>query len=835
MNIRKRLGLKRLWILCVVSLVGLSVTLSSYLLFLQDKETLTTRLIQENRDYVQSQGDIIEAYINEKALALRGLALAYKDSELRGTPKQFIQLTKIIARAMNTGSAVIAFNNGDAYWNQTGQQWPEHRYNGDVTKRSWYQLSLASSNVSISKPYQIVDDEPYWITIIDPIKNGAISVDFTLDLLNQVVSNVNQKPGASAFILDSEATILATSSSEVEAGRKASAYAWFESLALKALSKEDTQQDFVMHGDEKLFFSHRLRVGDQSWYYCIALQKSLAFAKLKVTLHTAILTSLGAVIISIMLATLILHFLYRPIVELKKTVLGLSSGAGDLATRLEVTSGDDLGQIELGINQVIEKVQRLLLDKKVSTISVVDKGEEVSSQYEDRFSQRWEDAFIEYQNRINREEEFREELKLDALTRLPARSYFEVLLRDAIKDVYAQKRALLLFSINIGSYETLSESFTYQQLQGTILELVHQIEEILPQNAILSRTAQAEFSVLFDGNTNAGDFAVQLEKIALGVKRIDAKFSLFRCKIGATYLRYTDDKPTVNALFYQVSNALISVAEDRESNYAFYNKEQDIEKELRQALIRDFKSALQNEGELELYFQPQIDLDSNRVRGAESLIRWHHPEQGFLTPDRFVHILEDDLQLNIEFGEWLIESALNMLAMRSDELSLSINITPSHLQREDFCIRLEELLRPYPLSVAQRLKMELTETDNISDHALLENSMRSCSELGVRFSLDDFGTGYSSLNQLRTLPASELKIDRSFVQHLEKSADDHKMVSTIIILAKRFDLDIVVEGVENNAQQKQLASFSDLTIQGYYYSRPLPYIKFNQWVKDYNS
>lgn len=825
----KNLGLKKILILSVVLLVGFSVSISNYVLYLQEKNNLTTNIIRDNKEYVKNQSATIEQFINEKVSGINKLAALYKDKEYIESSDNIIQQTKVLAAAFNTGSAAISFNDGISYWNVKDKSYPNHIYNGDIRTKSWYQEGQKASTVTVSEPY--LYGTSYWITIIEKIKNGAIATDFELTFLNEMVKKANDIPGTTAVILNSDTTVLASSSPFLELGEKGDSYTWFTSLANTAVSQENSMQYYKLEGNDKIFFSHRIRAGDKQWYFCVGINKSIVFTKLDALSKTAIATVAGAVIISIIITFLVLQILYRPIIELKKTILGLSSGDGNLTKRLDVNTNDDLGQIAQGINQFIDKIKDLLVHEGSQPLT---KNEQELNVLNDNFTQKWKDAFEQYKFRIDQEEALREELKLDALTKLPARSYFEILLSDAIKDVYSKKNQLLLVTINLGNYEAATENLTYNQTQNAILELANEIKELLPENIILSRTGQSEFSVIFK-NCSA-KFNTLIQTLALNLKNIETQSIIFHCKLGASLLSYQDEKPTVSTLLYQVNNALYSITSNKYKNYAFYQKEHDAEKELRQNLILDFKQALERDNnELELYFQPQVDILINRVIGIEALIRWNHPEKGFLAPDKFVHVLDDDIQLNTKFGEWLITSALDILTARTDPLTISINITPSHLQKENFFDHLKQMLQNYPTSVAKRLKIELTETDNISDHSRVDESMRKCSELGVRFSLDDFGTGYSTLSQLRTLPASELKIDRSFVQDIENNIDDRKMVGTMMMLAKNFDISVVVEGVENKEQENLLRELGCSTIQGYYYSKPISYADFNLWLTQYNN
>ena len=482
----------------------------------------------------------------------------------------------------------------------------------------------------------------------------------------------------------------------------------------------------------------------------------------------------------------------------------------------------------------IDKTQDVTLHNNVVSLSFQDNNRDGQAQLSDTFKERWKEAFEQYRYKIDSEER-RDEIKHSALARLTRRSYFDILLSEAVKEVYREKRELLLIKVHIENYKSVAEGCTYEQLQSAVLNLTDFIERQLAKDVTLAHTAQDAFFIIIKSRINGYDFRLFIHQFAHQLREIDTGMAVFRCKLGATYLSYRDKKNDVSRLFYQVNNALYSISDSMTKNYAFYQTQRDREKKQHQDLVADLRFALiKNNGELELYFQPQIDFASKEVLGAEALVRWRHPEKGFLTPDRFVHLLNDDIQLNIRFGEWVIESAVKMLSKRTDSLTISVNITPVHLQQEDFFKNLKYILDAYPRSVAQRLKIELTETGSISNHNQVGASMRRCSELGVHFSLDDFGTGYSTLSQLRLFPATEIKIDRSFVQHLENSEDDQKMISTMITLARNFGIDVVVEGIENTTQQNILSKFEHFSIQGYLYSKPIPYIEFEQWIQDYN-
>lgn len=374
----RSLGLKKVLILSVVLLVGLSVSISSYVLFLQEKQGLTNDIIKNGQDYVKGQSLAIESLINEKVDGLNGLAKLYKNQDFQGSSDEIIQQAKILAATFNTGSAAISFEDGRSYWNVEAEDYPDHLYTGDVRKLSWYIEGRQAPGVTVSEPY--LYGSTYWITIIEKIKNGAFSTDMELGFLNEIVKRANNLPGTTAVILNNDTTILASSSPDLELGKKATSYAWFSTLANKVVDQESTTETYKLNGQEKIFFSQRIRAGDKNWYFCIGINESVAFAKLDASATSAIVITSLAVIISMLLTFGILNILYRPIIALKQTILDLSSGNGDLTQRIEVRTDDDLGQISQGINQFIENLQGMMLEIKSTTVELQSHTERMREQ-----------------------------------------------------------------------------------------------------------------------------------------------------------------------------------------------------------------------------------------------------------------------------------------------------------------------------------------------------------------------------------------------------------------------------------------------------------------------
>jgi methyl-accepting chemotaxis protein len=360
-----QIGFKKSLLITVPILVGLSVSLTSYLSYVKEKKLFTTFILEKNSAFVQQQAKLIDKQMNEKALGLAKIAKLYYDQKEDGSIEQFVKLTETIASAMNLNSSAIGFKSGGGYWNQTSETWPDHKFSGDVRDESYYKLARTSTSTATSEPY--FDTLDYWISIVHPIKNGMISVDMRLDFLNDLVKNSSEIPGAVALILNHDTTVLASSTKTIETRKLATDYNWFKKSALDAVSQKSSIQTYQLDGIDKLFFTHQIKVADKKWYYTLSLDTEIAYASLRSAKVSAVISSLVAILISVIFVFILLQILYRPILVLKETITALSQGNGDLTQRLKVNSSDDLGQIADGVNRFIESLQLMMLEIKEVT------------------------------------------------------------------------------------------------------------------------------------------------------------------------------------------------------------------------------------------------------------------------------------------------------------------------------------------------------------------------------------------------------------------------------------------------------------------------------------
>jgi EAL domain-containing protein (putative c-di-GMP-specific phosphodiesterase class I) len=251
----------------------------------------------------------------------------------------------------------------------------------------------------------------------------------------------------------------------------------------------------------------------------------------------------------------------------------------------------------------------------------------------------------------------------------------------------------------------------------------------------------------------------------------------------------------------------------------------------RLAILGELRHAIEA-NELELFYQPKVNVATGAAVGCEALIRWRHPQKGYIPPGDFVPHAERSGAI-CSLTQWVLNNAFRQIeAWRVQQLILdvSINISPTDLADPGFADSVERLLQATGVD-ASRVVLEVTESGAMKDLQSTMRTMERLRVLGIRFSIDDFGTGYSSLAHLRRLPVDEIKIDRSFIQELESGAADDVIVRSTINLGHDMHLKVVAEGVEISASWNALAAMGCDLVQGYFVAKPMPAAQFAEWVQ----
>lgn len=355
----------------------------------------------------------------------------------------------------------------------------------------------------------------------------------------------------------------------------------------------------------------------------------------------------------------------------------------------------------------------------------------------------------------------------------------------------------------------------------------------LPQQCELYAFSNYQFAVVLP-QTDA-DLAIR-EALRLA-ERLEEKQHVqgadMRSAVAGALMSYPDEADDIDELLHRL-DATLERAVEGQARCLTYLAEEEAVRMRQLSLISSFDRAFQ-EGEFFLVFQPKVHLASNRVLEAETLIRWVHPEHGFVPPDEFILLAERSGNIG-RLTQWVLNGALKQIATWREEgfdIRLAVNIAADDLNDPSFSVRLKSMLDQYGLK-GESLTLELTENSVIANQGRVLEVLLQLKRLGITLSIDDFGTGFSSLSQLKSLPFDELKIDKSFVLELDKSNEDQQIVNSTLSLGHNLGLSVVAEGVENQQSLELLHLHGCDKVQGFFFSKPLEKDEFVVWSKQFN-
>jgi EAL domain-containing protein (putative c-di-GMP-specific phosphodiesterase class I) len=344
-----------------------------------------------------------------------------------------------------------------------------------------------------------------------------------------------------------------------------------------------------------------------------------------------------------------------------------------------------------------------------------------------------------------------------------------------------------------------------------------------------------EFVLLFEDFENVCDLRRPLDRIIDAMARpfeIESHHIQVSTSIGVTV--YPLDNVDTDTLLRHADQAMY-MAKQAGRNQAIWfdvNHERHVQESHR--IIADVRQAFER-GQLELYYQPKVNMRTGHIHGMEALLRWNDPNRGVVSPGEFLPQVEHS-SLIVDIGEWVIESAIRQ-ALVWDKAgfpwAISVNIAARHIQMLDFVSQLKRSLEAFPALPQHRIEIEILESVALNDVEQTRHLILEVQKLGVDFSLDDFGTGYSSLKYLKRLPVNFLKIDQTFVRDLLVDKDDRAVVDAVIGLASAFNRRVIAEGVETTEHMKVLLEMGCEFGQGYGIARPMPAEAVLAWAEHF--
>src|SRR5690606_24822308 len=380
--------------------------------------------------------------------------------------------------------------------------------------------------------------------------------------------------------------------------------------------------------------------------------------------------------------------------------------------------------------------------------------------------------------------------------------------------------------IDLDDFKSLNDSLGHQVGDQILKSVAERLQNFLTEGDFLSRFAEDEFALLMSGPPD------QKSVIAVAEKILDLLSQLFQVDHHQIHLSASIGIGVNNAsiqrssdLLYQSVWAMKEAKKQGRNTWQCYKESHhNVSPEIDYAHLRlELREAIQKK-QFNVFYQPLIHPSTGRVKGVEALIRWCHPERGYIFPDVFIPLAERTGQI-VAIGQWVLEkSCLDIAAwnqQHSTDLTVSVNISPLQFGRTGFLKGLKQVLELSQFA-SELLKIEITEGVIITGAERTVEILKSVRALGIQVSIDDFGTGYSSLRYLRRLPISQIKLDRSFIEELTINNHDAAIVQSIIHLAHQLNLEVVAEGVETLKQASLLYQQGCDLLQGYFYAKPAP-------------
>ncbi len=417
---------------------------------------------------------------------------------------------------------------------------------------------------------------------------------------------------------------------------------------------------------------------------------------------------------------------------------------------------------------------------------------------------------------------FRRGAMLDPLTNLPTRGLMYQHLHNLLSQTESQS-SIAVLCLNLQRFHAINSSFGHTTGDIVLQMVANRLSKVVQSNGFLARLNGDQFGVVLSNVPDAEieDYAQMLLDRVTMPCLVDGHEIRFHASVGMTW---TDKlKGTPQDLLTQAETAQHWCKQPGITGYRRYDAELDAMEMERRLIEMDLTKAIER-AEFQVYYQPQVDLQSGQIVGMESLVRWHHPLRGLVSPGTFIPIAEE-LGLIVPLGEWVLKTACQHAkrwqSVYLEPLRVSVNLSMRQFQQRNLPERVAAILAETGLD-PKLLILELTESCLMQDVQATISTLKALKKLGIEISIDDFGTGYSSLNYLNQLPIDALKIDRTFVKQIHISEGAIAISSAIINMAKGLKLHIVAEGIET---QNQLKFFRDRgcdAIQGFLYSPPIP-------------
>jgi diguanylate cyclase (GGDEF)-like protein/PAS domain S-box-containing protein len=420
----------------------------------------------------------------------------------------------------------------------------------------------------------------------------------------------------------------------------------------------------------------------------------------------------------------------------------------------------------------------------------------------------------------------------DALTGLPNRVLFRERLDQALRDARTKQQSVAVICLDLDHFKSINDTLGHQVGDVLLKDVAKRVQDLLLDSDTACRLGGDEFAIIRP--MVADPTAVT----SLAWRMLDALAQPFSAQ-GHTVMSGTSigiaisgqDGNDPEALLKNADLALYRAKADGRGTFRFFEREMDAKAQARRMMEIALRTAISRE-ELEVHYQPLVDAQTSQVMGAEALLRWNVPGQGYISPSEFVPLAEETGLIS-DIGLWVLRKACTEAANWPSEIRIAVNISPAQFRNVNFVEKINEIIAESGLN-PERLEIEITEGMLLSNTEVNTRILIALKSLGIRISMDDFGTGYSSLGNLRSFPFDKIKIDKSFIADLDKGKDAAAIIRAILTLGHSMGMTTTAEGVETRAQLTYLRAEGCMEVQGYFFAQALTNDKIAEVLR-YNS
>jgi len=431
--------------------------------------------------------------------------------------------------------------------------------------------------------------------------------------------------------------------------------------------------------------------------------------------------------------------------------------------------------------------------------------------------------FSDISNLVEAQHIIQKQANFDALTLLPNRHLFFDRLQQAMIQAKRQNKLIGIMFIDLDGFKIINDSMGHSQGDCVLQEVAKRMTHVARESDTFARFGGDEFTCFIANMESESDVIPLAEKLLLAIEepiKVDNIKLNITASIGVSI--YPNNGENAETLIQHADNAMYKAKSEGRNSYQFFIAKMHEQVVSHHRMANDIKIAVKHKM-FQVYYQPVIELKTQKIVGAEALIRWNHPSKGFISPEEFIHVAED-LNIMSSIGDFVLQQACQFIAQLNKELPkplhIAINFSNQQFLQQDCVENSLKIINESNIG-CDNVVVEITESLMISGKQNYIQQLNTFREHGVSIAMDDFGTGYSSLSYLKKIPLDILKIDRSFIRDILIDENDASLVETILDIANNFELKVVAEGVEQAEHADFLDKRGCLYAQGYYFSKPV--------------